>query len=59
LRRSKLGVPFQVLPPLPGTAEVEPPARTFVQIDSKGDTIVDVANRWRSRWHAHSMYHER
>ena len=59
LRRSKLGVPFQTLPPLPGSEEIEPPAKVFIQIDSKSGDIVDAANRWRSKWHQHSLYLER
>jgi len=59
LRRSKLGVPFQTLPPLPGGEEIEPPVRNFVQIDSKSGTVVDAANRWRNKWHQHSLYLER
>ena len=58
-RRSKLGIPFQSFPPLPGTEQAEPRPKTFVQIDSGSGSVVDAANRWRSKWHRNSIYLER
>jgi hypothetical protein len=58
-RRSKLGVPFQSFPPMPGGEQPEPRVKAFIQLDSGSDNVVDAANRWRSKWHRNSIYLER
>ena len=58
-RRSKLDIPFQTFPPLPGSGEIEPPPRAFIKLYSGSGSVVDAANRWRSKWHRNFIHLER